>query len=408
MNYIALSDIHFQLIESSIYKEEWFSKTIEKYINYWMNIQNEKDKNITLIFAGDFWNFVVYTVYKKKDKQQSFEKLKRKNLIVSLELYLNLIKQIIENKWYYINNILYIKGNHEYYNDFPKKEFNFIKNSNIVDILLQESFQKTYWISWSSLEENPNIIWNTGIIWNILYTSWDNLESYKYLNFSVPLQGTSVFKKLNDANQISLIFEKEIKYYFKDETIENIIWIKEWNFDSKDINLIYDNFSILIWEMKNNLDDVFKNHFGKMAYFIFSFNFLKLIKDINFLKDKNISQLIIVTHFPFNWESWKIIYSFENIQVDEFNQNIDEDEKSQDKTFDCYYKVNEDFLKILIDYIYMQFGNKLTNITFISGHTHFPKKMFWLFSEYNYIINFINNSIWYVDDFKKQYLKRTN
>ena len=63
-----------------------------------MNIQNEKDKNITLIFAGDFWNFVVYTVYKKKDKQQSFEKLKRKNLIVSLELYLNLIKQIIENK----------------------------------------------------------------------------------------------------------------------------------------------------------------------------------------------------------------------------------------------------------------------------------------------------------------------
>lgn len=384
MNFLIISDIHFQLITPQMYISDWLWKTLKQYFDFWLIINDKSDANISIIFAWDFFNLIEF--------HTPYEKLYRKNNIASFSLYLIEIKKYLKEKGYNLNDVLYIKGNHEYYNTYQKDEFNFLlKNENIIDEIIKKEIKLIFNIEPINLEKKTFNNSNQLILWNILYSSWINLNDYKFKNYNLAFSLPWIFDKLNDANQLSKIFEKSIS--------QNIEHFNVNQFDEliemfPELKFILENFKDLIFELKTWIS--FHKNFWKMTYFFFSYNFLKILKELKLNIKDSVENIYLVTHFPFNFENNKIVYNLNDIKFECFNNWKEDFEK--DET-DAFYSVNEDFLLLLIDFIITNYKN-IKNINFISGHNHIPKKFKGVYKE-KYNINFYNNSIWYVEWIKK-------
>lgn len=389
-NILFLSDIHFQFInrKNILQNNELLKFKIYQALDFWL-IKNSTNNIIDLYITWDFFNYVKSGSYR--------EKINRKNNIVALWFYFSVIKDYIELNWYMLDKMFYVKWNHDYYNNYPKKDFNFFEKENIVDTIIKDEFLKIFWweIEIINLYKNPYTIWDNLIIWNMLYSSWMKYDELSNWWVALNLIWSNIYTQLNDCNEFEKIIMRWIYSYIKETPIRKLFDINFYlSLDEKNKKLFnvfkkdYEEF-IIDWVQS------YKDNFAKISKFIFLYFYLTLLQDIykSSKRNNNIKEIDILTHYPFELLWNKMLYILNDVEIEEIANN---NKNSENKNIDNCFYIDNSFLIELLEYISIIIPS-VQVINLFCWHTHKRVKINSLVENMYFgnirSINLYNNSI---------------
>lgn len=396
-NILFISDIHFQfIIKEKIHLEkDFFKNELLNFFDFWL-IKNNNDTDIDLYIGWDFFNYVKFN--------NTYTWFEKKNSMVSLEFYFQVIKEYLDSNWYILKNCYYIKWNHDYYNNFPKyhsnHRFNFLNPYNhIVDNYITKSFRMAFWdIRCTQLERKPIIDWEKMIVWNMLYSSGIKLDDLKKWWFALNLLWANIFKSLNDCSEFSKIIKKSIS----NKSHWNYFELSFYNSLTDDLKNLFDTFVVDYNELQNNWYYLYQKNYAKISKFLFLYFYLSLLQDIyRWVADRkaiDIKEIDIITHYPFELLWSKMLFVLENVKIDKLNI---EENPFENKEYNNTFIVDNSFLFSLLEYIQTLPFQHFEVINLFCWHTHTPIKIkscvsewvFWSIKE----INLYNNSIWKIN-----------
>ena len=439
-NKIVISDLHVWTVEDGVnlFYDTTFN-LIQKNIEYGFVLNDKDNPNVDIYLLGDNINNI--------NTHNAF------NTYMIFLIYLFHIRYFIKKKKLKLNKVFYILWNHEYYIQtwisywlpdftfknyvydeiewFNKKEFdnfhNLLKESSFdysskkeknleikslslkkdsskielfTSIYSDEIFDLKDSIMHSFIQEGIKDIFNLKeediinlidtkgiiendklILWNTLYSPflWKYVENNKNDN-------TQFIYYINDTKFLALwinsfAFDKLLKIDFNKEKVDNEIY--------EDFCKIKDKIKTFYNKEKDMFETSNKTFWYEMCHFLFHYHYLLIMETLFDNKDKNVKEIDLLTHFPFNYFTKNGIKGFKLE-----NRIMEKEEKERQEFFakrelNTFFNVDVFYLEKLINFILENYKH-IKRINLYNWHTHIKHKDLW---KWKIELNILNPSV---------------
>lgn len=345
---LSIGDIHIQTYTS--YTDENVRNRVFRRLKKWLIGSWD---NVDIVITWDVFNLVSKNGITENDKQLFID-------------FLKLIKEFMVREVLFISSILYVDGNHEFYIEWYDKWLNvpFSTTQFIRDACMTE-----FWMF--------HDLWHDGMykqyVGNILYSPITDDIS----------KSNDIFKRIEwDYEYLTSIFNKlHTCVYIRD-------WIRKFTEMPSLLKELSEYESIIHSALMDKISTKRSPFIVARTYFLY--NFLRIIHELS-TNNRRDEEIVIVTHFPFDYENPALQYS-EDISNISYEKEWQWYLYSRDN-LSPYFSVDTKYLIILLDYIYRKIPT-VKRIIFLHWHTH---KNFTMNFDYKERIscNVVSNSLWY-------------